>query len=85
MKVNYAFACALAVRTESGAPDVVDILNELYSDEYPLVRPQVSIVVGFEASVAEVENEKRIRVALHEPDGAEIAAIKHDYTFNQPI
>ena len=84
MKVNYALACDLAVRAASGKLNVAGILNELHSDEYPFVREQVSVVVGFQASVAEVGQEKQIRVALHGPDGAEIAAIERDYTVSQP-
>ncbi len=83
MKVNYAFACDVAIRAPSGKLNVAGILNELHSDEYPFVREQVSVVVGFEASVAEVGQEKRIRIALHEPDGVEIAAIERDYTVSQ--
>jgi hypothetical protein len=84
MRVNYAFACDVAVRAPSGKLNVAGIMNELYSTEYPFVREQVSIVVGFEASQAEAGQEKRIRVALHEPDGAEIAAKERDYTVTQP-
>ena len=60
MKVNYAFACDLAVRAASGKLNVAGILNELHSEGYPFVRQQVSVVVGFEASVAEAGQEKRI-------------------------
>ena len=76
MKVNYAFACDLVVRAASGKLNVAGILNELHSDECPFVWQQVSVVVGFEASVAEAGQEKRIRVALHGADGAEIAPIE---------
>ncbi len=72
MKVTHAFACDIAVRVKSGKLNVLGIMSELYSDEYPFVRPQVSVVVGFESSVVEAGQERCIRVALHGPDGAKV-------------
>ena len=83
-KVTLAFVCDAAAQVRSDKVNAIGILNELYSAEYPFVRPQLFVVVGIEASVAEVGQKKHLRVALHGPDGTEIAAVDSSYTVGQP-
>jgi hypothetical protein len=84
MKVTLAFACEAAVQVKSGKINAIGILNELYSTEYPFVKPQLSVVTGFEASIAEVGQRKHIQVALHGPDGTKIAVVDGSYTVKEP-
>jgi hypothetical protein len=86
VKVTFAVACDFANRSDGGKLNIVGIFNELYSTEFPYVRPEIYVVVGYEATVAEEGRTKHIRVVLLKPDNPdpEIVSIEGVYTVRLP-
>jgi len=76
MRVTLAVACDYAIRSENGKLNIMGVFKDLLPPVLPFVLPQMYLVVEYEASAAEVGQQKVIQTTLLEEDGSQVLNIE---------
>ena len=85
MEVTLAVLCDYAFRSDVGKLNILGVFEELMPAMLPVVHPQMYLVVSYEASAAEVGQQKHIRTTLLEEDGSEVLSLEVGTTVQQPV
>ena len=84
MEVTLAVACDYANVSQDGKLNILGVFQEVNPGGFPAMVAQMFLVVSFEASVAEFDTEKHVRIALLEADGSEVMAMEGPMLVQRP-
>lgn len=85
MDVTLAVVADYANVSQDGKLNILGVFQEVNPLAFPTAIPQMFLIVSFEASPAEFETEKNIRIALLEADGTEVMAMEGPIVVQRPV
>jgi hypothetical protein len=84
MDVTLAVLADYANVSRDGKLNILGVFQEVNATELPAVVAQMYLVIAYEASAAEFETEKQIRIALLETDGSEVMSMEGPMWVERP-
>jgi len=69
MEPTFAVVADAASRDETGKLNILGIFDQVYSDKFPLLYPQLFLAVRFSANPSEFGRRKEIEIQFVDPDG----------------
>lgn len=84
MDVNLAVLADYANVSQDGKLNILGVFQEVNPVGFPAAVAQMFLVISFEASAAEFETQKDVRVALLEADGTEVMGLEGQVVVQRP-
>lgn len=83
MDITLALIADAANVSADGKLNIMGVFNALGASTFPVVHPQIAMVLRFEANRAEEGKTRKIEIALADGDGAKLFAIGADLVVPQ--
>jgi Family of unknown function (DUF6941) len=83
MRVTLAVLADAANITREGKLNIMGIFDSIQAQEFPVVHPQMQLVMRFEADLAESVNAKKVEVHLMDGDGKKLFVLSGDFASGQ--
>jgi hypothetical protein len=83
--VTLAVVADYANVSQDGKLNILGVSQEVNPRVFPTAVPQMFLVVSFEASAAEFETQKDVRIALLEADGTEVMSMEGPIAVGRPL
>jgi Family of unknown function (DUF6941) len=83
MKVTFAVLADAANTTREGKLNILGIFDSIQAKEFPVIHPQMQLVMRFEADSAESGKAKKVEVRLMDGDGKNLFVLSGDFALGR--
>ena len=84
MEIVLALLADAANRSEEGKLNVLGAFNNIRASKFPARHPQMQLVLGMDASPAEVGMKKKLEVQMLNEDGEKVGGMEGEITIPPP-
>lgn len=81
VKTKLALTADFANVTAEGKLNIIGVFDRIASTNFPVVHPQMQLILQFEAQYVERDRLHKIEIVLEDPDGRRLLALEGSVTF----
>ena len=83
MKITLAILADYANITREGKLNILGIFDVIHAQDFPVVHPQMQLVMRFEADISEAGKTKKVEIQLMDEDGKRLFVLDGQFTLGQ--